>query len=112
MPWEIYLPYLIAVLIGVVAVPAWDALQDKVSALQGWPPWLTQIVISTVAFTLNWGGQQGAARIDGAAGHQPSGFVLLLTSVLAFLLMLLIKGHKETKKLTNALTRPSHDPGA
>lgn len=114
---QTFIPYLIALTVGVLLVPIYDAVQSSVAALKRLPPPVTQFALGLINFGLNYAAQMRFAALQCAPNCDIttlpiSDTELLLTAAASYGAQLIFKGHIEQRKLTAKLTKPAHDPGA
>jgi hypothetical protein len=114
---DAFIPYMIALVVGVALVPAYDGLQKAITALKSLPAPVTQLVLGVVNFGLNYAAQVKFAALECAPNCDVTQIAqgdlnLLLTAITSAAAMFGFKAHKTQKSIANALTKPARDLGA
>lgn len=118
MTWRYAVLGLVALVVGVLAVPTFDWLTHKVlPALKGIAVWKTQMLFAFWGFAMSWATQMMAATVACApqcdfASVQLNAQHAAVTAVVMTVLGYILKHGQQTTELRNTIARPRHDPGA
>lgn len=125
MTWKYAVLGLAALLVGILAVPAFDFITHRMfPALRQLVAWKTQLLFAGWGFAVSWATQMMASTMACApncdvATTQLNAQHAAVTAVVMTVLGYILKHGQQTTQIRNAVaglqtinTSPTHDPGA